>query len=115
MIKAAVISLSFLLLLLLQACSHRSESETLFSAGQKAYAAQNYHQAFKQVYAAALLGNPDAEYALGYLYYNGFGTNRDQSAALHWFKQAAKHKQADALEALRRLDYAATQQTYNLT
>lgn len=51
---------------------------------------QNYQQAFALYCRAALLGDAESAYSLGFMYFNGRGLPRDLSLAMHWFKQAAK-------------------------
>ena len=90
-----------LLVVMTQACTESSQARALTAKGKQAYEQKNYQAAFQDAYAAATKGNPDAEYALGYLYYNGLGIKRDQSKALHWFKKAAKLNQSSAINALQ--------------
>lgn len=102
------------LIVLLQACTQTPQTSTLMAQSKQAYAHKDYQTAFQNAYAAAERNDADAEYALGYLYYNGLGVKRDQSAALHWFKKAAQQGQASAIKALKTLDNIAENQAYNL-
>jgi soluble lytic murein transglycosylase-like protein len=58
---------------------------------------QNYQQAFDTYCQAALQGDPESAYSLGFMYFNGRGRTRDLARAVHWFQQAAdagdKHAQ----------------------
>ena len=56
-----------------------------------------------RVEQAARSGDPDAQYALGYLYYYGIGTTQDRQAGLVWIRKAAAQGQSVAQEALRTL------------
>ncbi|AEF99744.1 lytic transglycosylase domain-containing protein [Methylomonas methanica] len=50
---------------------------------------QNFQQAFQLYCQAALKGDTESAYNLGFMYFNGRGMPRDLAFALHWFKQAA--------------------------
>ncbi len=64
---------------------------------------QKYQCSFVRVEQAARAGDPDAQYALGYLYYYGIGTTQDHQAGLLWIRKAAAQGQAVAKDALKRL------------
>ena len=64
---------------------------------------QKYQCSFRKVEQAARSGEPDAEYALGYLYYYGIGTTQDRQTGLVWIRKAAAQGQTVAQEALREL------------
>lgn len=49
---------------------------------------------------AASSGDPDAQYALGYLYYYGIGLAQNDQAALIWIRKAAAQDQPLAKQAL---------------
>ena len=51
---------------------------------------KNYEQAFNLYCKAALMGDAEAAYNLGFMYFNGRGLPRDLSLAMHWFKQGAE-------------------------
>lgn len=61
------------------------------------------NMSFDQVQQAAIQGDPDAEYALGYMYYYGNGTTRDQKSAMDWIGKAAAQGQPEAIKALKLL------------
>ena len=64
---------------------------------------QKYQCSFHRVEQAARAGDPDAQYALGYLYYYGIGTTQDRQTGLTWIKRAAAQGQPVAQDALKRL------------
>ncbi len=57
----------------------------------------------EQLHEAAEAGDPDAQYALGYLYYNGKNVAEDKQAGLNWIKRASVQGQTEAIEAMRLL------------
>ncbi|MCH9644827.1 MAG: SEL1-like repeat protein [Gammaproteobacteria bacterium] len=65
---------------------------------------QRYDCSVDRVEAAAENGDPDAQYALGYMYYYGLGTVRDIPTARLWIKRAASQDQPLAKKALRMID-----------
>jgi len=57
----------------------------------------------EQLRQAAEAGDPDAQYALGYLYYHGKEVDQNTTAALNWIKRASVQGQEQALVAMRIL------------
>lgn len=95
--------------LLLTACATNSTSTSASRAGQKntvpasacignAYL-QKYGCSTRRINQAAKSGDPDAQYALGYMYYYGIGTVRDKETAKMWIDRAAKQGQPLAKKA----------------
>jgi DamX protein len=62
---------------------------------------QKYGCALDRVEAAAEQNEPDAEYALGYMYYYGIGTVRDEQTAILWIQRAAGQGQSLAMSAMK--------------
>lgn len=70
---------------------------------------QDYRQAFDMYCKAALLGDAESAYSIGFMYFNGRGVTRSVPLASHWFKQAAEHGDNHAQQMLARFgDAAAT-------
>ena len=63
---------------------------------------QDYHQAFDMYCKAALLGDAESAYSIGFMYFNGRGVARSIRLASHWFKQAADHGDRHAQQMLAR-------------
>lgn len=100
----------------LAACATHSANQPAqeFILGQTLYQQQNYGAAFSHLMNAALTGNSNAEYAVGYMLYNGIGVKRDQTQALAWLNKAAKHGNIRAIAALQKLEALAEKQSYQL-
>ena len=64
---------------------------------------QRFGCSLDQVEQAAESNDPDAEYALGYMYYYGIGTQSDPDTAIIWIKRAASQGQPLAIEAYRAI------------
>lgn len=66
---------------------------------------QKYDCSLDQIETAAQQGDPDAQYALGYMYFYGIGTVRDVDAAKLWIRRAAAQGQPLALKATHILNH----------
>ena len=64
------------------------------------FKAQDYRQAFIKLKPEAEKGQPDAAYAIGYMYYYGQGVTEDKRQAWYWITRAAKAGQLDAKKAV---------------
>ncbi|MCC5792883.1 MAG: sel1 repeat family protein [Legionellaceae bacterium] len=64
---------------------------------------QDYRQAFIRLMPEAEKGQPDAQYAVGYMYYYGQGVVEDRQKAVYWISLAAKNGQPDANKAMSLL------------
>lgn len=64
-----------------------------------------YDCSFKKIEAAAQRNDPDAQYALGYMYFYGIGTVRDVEFAKLWIRRAARQGQPLARRALYLLNH----------
>lgn len=61
-------------------------------------------EGFMKLFVAAALGDPDAQYGLGKIYYNGFDfVDPNPAKAKHWLAKAVNNKNSDALEFLRKI------------
>ncbi len=96
--------------LLLTACAlfskHSSTNTTTFTASAGCVGnefLQRYGCSIDRVEQAAQNGDPDAQYALGYMYYYGVGTVRDVGTARRWINKAAAQGQPLAEKASRLL------------
>ncbi|KTD02145.1 SEL1-like repeat protein [Fluoribacter gormanii] len=64
---------------------------------------EEYRKAFIRLKPLAQKGQPDAQYAVGYMYYYGKGVVEDRKKAWFWINAAANLGQPDAKEAIRIL------------
>ncbi|MBI2785857.1 MAG: sel1 repeat family protein [Legionella longbeachae] len=64
---------------------------------------EEYRAAFIRLKPEAIRGNPEAQYAVGYMYYYGKGAVEDRKKAWFWINAAANLGQPDAKVALRIL------------
>ena len=71
-----------------------------FAAGKAAYARSDYKNAFREFKTEANRGHARAQFALGFMYYNGQGITRNYAEAAKWYRKAAEHGIADAQSSL---------------
>ena len=74
------------------------------SEGIESFRAQDYRKAFIRLKPEAMKGQPDAQYAIGYMYYYGQGVIEDRKQAWYWINLAASVRQKDALAAVQILN-----------
>lgn len=68
---------------------------------------QNYREAYALYCKAALMGDAEAAYSMGFMYFNGRGVPRNLSLALHWFKRAAASGDTHAQQMMVRFEQVA--------
>lgn len=72
-----------------------------YNLGKQNYGEQNYHTAFTYLLESAKFRNANAQYAVGYMYYYGVGTQQSLPLAIKWFQAAADQGHYKAMMALR--------------
>lgn len=72
--------------------------------GIQSFKAQDYRRAFIRLKPEAEKGQPDAQYAVGYMYYYGQGVVEDRKKAWFWINMAANLGQLDAIAAVQILE-----------
>lgn len=87
---------------LLSACNNLSLQE-----GIKSFQIQDYRQAFIRLRPAAEKGSPEAQYAVGYMYYYGQGVIENRQKAWYWITKSARNGNQDAQQAMRIMQKTA--------
>lgn len=72
--------------------------------GIHSFRVEDYRRAFIRLKPEAEKGQPDAQYAVGYMYYYGKGVTEDRKRAWFWINMAANLGQVDAITAVRILE-----------
>lgn len=67
------------------------------------FRAENYRHAFIKLKPEADKGQPDAEYAVAYMYYYGLGVTENRKQAWLWMNRAARAGQVQAITAIKLL------------
>jgi TPR repeat protein len=86
-------------MLVLQACASTNMGYQL-SEGKRNFIGGNYKQSFHELLPLASQGNANAEYAVGYMYYYGYGVPLDAESGLFWMQKAADQHYEPAIKAL---------------
>ena len=89
MLRSIVIILSVFSVFLLTGCDGPGVSA--YHRGNHAYEYGDYNEAFANYLYAANQGVVPAQYAVGYQYYYGLGTKRDEPKGIKWLQCAAHH------------------------
>ncbi|MHB1946867.1 MAG: SPOR domain-containing protein [Gammaproteobacteria bacterium] len=98
MLKACSVLL-ILICLLLQSCvSPKMSQET--QLGKILFIDGEYKSAFRRLLPAAVCGNPEAQYAVGYMYYYGYGVSQDSESGIFWMTKSAEQGYRPAIKAL---------------
>lgn len=93
--------LASLMLFTLVACVTDGQSSgDALTSGQKAFKSGDYKTAYQQLYPLANNGQPDAQYAVGYMTYYGKGTVKNEQVGEAWIREAAVNGQSQAEQAL---------------
>jgi TPR repeat protein len=95
--------LIFLIISLLTSCVYVNVNES-FLNGRQNFLNQKYEVARRQLLIPAEAGNPEAQYAIGYMYVNGLGTPIDVKRGLKWIRLSARSGYPSAQDALRVLE-----------
>lgn len=74
-------------------------SQLNLKEGIASFKVQNYRQAFIRLLPEAKKGQPDAQYAVGYMYYYGQGVIENRKLAWKWINIAATAGQPEAIAA----------------
>ncbi len=93
--------------LTLSGCQHMNHAQSTTRVTQR-LCQQNaflhkYDCSLARIERAAVAGDPDAQYALGYMYFYGVATVQDRETAMLWIDRSASQGQALALRARHML------------
>lgn len=94
--------LAMILSLSLMACANINNRD--FVQGKTSFKNGNYPMAFNLLQQPAKAGLPEAQYALGYMYYYGRGVKSSVYLARYWIRKAALQKYPPAVKALAEID-----------
>jgi hypothetical protein len=68
--------------------------------GKRLFQEGYYKRAMEQLLPLAAEGNMEAQYAVGYMYYYGFGAAQDTDSGYFWIKRSASQDFKPAINAL---------------
>lgn len=110
--KISCAAICFILITSIAACAKQkveprsttSRAPLTLEAARADYQAGNYDNALRKLTFLAINGDPEAQYALGYMYYYGLGTDQNIDIARGWFRVAAGAGFEQAQQALNTID-----------
>ncbi|MDC6351048.1 tetratricopeptide repeat protein [Zeaxanthinibacter sp. PT1] len=79
---------------------HAQDADSLNLQSKELLYQKNFDKAFPLLQQAAEMGQPEAQYNLGYAYHRGMGTRIDLEAANKWYGKSAEQGYTDALYAM---------------
>lgn len=94
--------LLIIIAVLLQACASPKHSQEV-EQGRLYFESGEFKKAMHSLLPAAVAGNPRAEYAVGYMYYYGYGVSRDDESGMFWMSRAADCHYPPAVKAVDRI------------
>ena len=108
MVQVAFAALLSVLLIACATTGPRPRPVHTESASEKSYLAQGkryfeegyYRRAMHELLPLACDGNPEAQYAVGYMYYYGEGVAQDTDVGYFWIKRSADKGYPPAVKAL---------------
>jgi DamX protein len=71
--------------------------------GKSEFKAGDYKQAFHHLLPVAVQGRAEAQYAVGYMYYYGYGVPQDNESGLFWMERSASQNFESARKALEMI------------
>jgi TPR repeat protein len=86
----------------LQSCASQRDDYRL-DVGKRAFINGEYKTAFHELLPLAMQGNAHAEYAVGYMYYYGYGVPVDSESGTTWMDRAASQGSIPAQQALQMI------------
>jgi len=92
-----------LIAVFLSACASPKWSQEI-EQGQRYYERGYYKQSFHELLAPAAAGRPQAQYAIGYMYYYGYGVSQDTATGIFWIRKAADQHYKPAGKALAEIE-----------
>jgi TPR repeat protein len=98
--------ISFLSLTLMACATYTKKAYVLsgLQQGKHEFNAGYYKHAMHELLPLACDGNPEAQYAVGYMYYYGLGVAQDTDVGYFWINRSANRGFPLALKALQLIN-----------
>lgn len=74
-----------------------------FQLGKAYFKKGDYKEAYHTLFPIAVCGCAEAQYAVGYLIYYGYGVERDADIGMFWVKRAADQHYEPAIKAMNAM------------
>lgn len=101
------IILLILFSLTLFACAIHPRPNLEVQQGKQDFEKGYYKRAFHELLPYAANGNIKAQYAIGYMYYYGYGVTQDTETGYFWIKKAADQGYRPAIKAVEIIKTSA--------
>lgn len=88
----------------LSACSSSLATYSELQEGKRNFEAGYYKKAMHDLLPLATNGDAEAQYAVGYMYYYGYGVAQDTDVGYFWIKRSAAQHFSPAITALDMID-----------
>jgi TPR repeat protein len=88
--------------LFITGCAHKDQLE--LASGKYYFEKGYYKHAMSDLLPVAVDGDKDAQYAVGYMYYYGYGVTQDPAVGQFWIERAARNGSKKAAQALVMID-----------
>ena len=100
----------------LSSCTTSVKSSVELQQGKRSFENGYYKSAMRDLLPAAAGGNAEAQYAVGYMYYYGYGVTQDTDVGHFWIKRAANQHYMPAIKALELINknQVSVEQSNNL-
>jgi TPR repeat protein len=95
--------LTCLLSLALAACATNPATQSELAQGKRYFDQGYYKRSMQTLLPLACDGNAEAEYAVGYMYYYGYGVAQDTDVGYFWINRSAQKGFAPAKEAIHTM------------
>ncbi len=100
------LSLLTLLIMLISACATspmQMKTNSHLQQGKRDFDGGYYQSALHQLLPIACDGNAEAQYAVGYMYYYGYGVAQDPYVGGFWIRRSANGGYPPAIDAAKML------------
>jgi|SRR5579862_8818940 len=81
--------------------------------GKRYFEAGFYKRAMQALMPVAADGSVEAQYAVGFMYYYGYGVSQDTNVGYFWIQRAAAQHYVPAIRALRTIDSKRHRATFS--
>ena len=106
--KSRIVSSLFIVtVLFLSGCATHTSS---LDRAERSYESHDYARAFKELWIPVEAHDPRAIYAMGYMYYYGIGTDKDQDIGRSLIRRASAQHYRPAIAALKLITEAKHEQ-----
>lgn len=101
MLRSLIICMCLLTLTGCATMSYSPKTTSMLQQGKRDFDGGYYKTAMRELLPVACDGNAEAQYAVGYMYYYGFGVAQDTDVGAFWINRSAQQHYQPAINALQ--------------